>query len=106
MKRKEFMKKSMATGALIGSSVWASGFDADVQKNVQQNTQDKRVPWGYDVDYREVQIEKSVPGKPHKGKTLMAIQPHSDDIPLSAGGLVAKLMDEGYEGYLCSVTDG
>jgi len=46
-----------------------------------------------------------VKGKPHKGKVLLAVQPHSDDIPLSAGGLVAKLMDEGYTGYLCSVSD-
>ena len=63
------------------------------------------MPWGYHVDYEEVRIERSREGKPHKGKVLMAIQPHSDDIPLSAGGLVAKLMDEGYTGYLCSVSD-
>jgi hypothetical protein len=70
-----------------------------------QKTLDKRVPHGYDVDFSEVMIERPVPGKPHAGKVLLAVQPHSDDIPLSAGGLVAKLMDEGYTGYLCSVTD-
>ena len=31
---------------------------------------------------------------------MAAIQAHADDIPLFAGGLVAKLMDEGYTGYL------
>ena len=48
----------------------------------------------------EVIIERYQPGKPHKGKVLAAIQPHSDDIPIFAGGTVAKLIKEGYEGYL------
>lgn len=103
MKRKEFLQKGLATGALIGSSAWVSASDATGQAG--QTDQNKKVPWGYDVDYADVQIERSVKGKPHKGKVLMAIQPHSDDIPLSAGGLVAKLLDEGYTGYLCSVSD-
>jgi LmbE family N-acetylglucosaminyl deacetylase len=100
MKRKEFIQKGLATGAVIGSSAWvpASGQSG-------QNPQGKLVPRGYDVDYAEVKIERPVKGKPHKGKVLLAVQPHSDDIPLSAGGLVAKLMDEGYTGYLCSVSD-
>ncbi len=45
-------------------------------------------------------VEKHVPGKPHKGKVLAAIQPHNDDIALFAGGTVAKLISEGYTGYL------
>ncbi|MEP7110208.1 MAG: PIG-L family deacetylase [Ferruginibacter sp.] len=56
-------------------------------------------------DPEEIVIERSVPGKPHKGKVLLAIQPHSDDIPIYAGGTVAKLMDEGYTGYLLRTTD-
>jgi LmbE family N-acetylglucosaminyl deacetylase len=100
MKRKEFLQKGIAGSALIGSSAWVSASD-----NAAQNTQDKKVPWGYDVEYSEVRIERAVKGKPHKGKVLLAIQPHSDDIPLSAGGLVAKLLNEGYTGYLCSVSD-
>ena len=55
-----------------------------------QIDQDQKVPWGYDVDYEEVKIERAVSGKPHKGKVLLAIQPHSDDIPLSAGGISSK----------------
>ena len=100
MKRKEFLKKGLVTGAVIGSPAWVSASD-----DANQNPQSKLVPGGYDVDYEEVKIERSVKGKPHKGKVLLAVQPHSDDIPLSAGGLVAKLMDEGYTGYLCSVSD-
>jgi LmbE family N-acetylglucosaminyl deacetylase len=52
----------------------------------------------------EVAIERDLPGKPHAGKVLAAIQPHSDDIPIFAGGLVAKLISEGYTGYLIRTT--
>ena len=105
MKRKEFVQKGLASGAFFGSYALISASDDADQKKDQKIVPDNRVPRGYDVDYSEVGIERSVPGKPHKGKTFMAIQPHSDDIPIYAGGLVAKLLDEGYTGYLCSVTD-
>ncbi len=49
---------------------------------------------------QEVFLERSLPGKPHQGKVLLAVQAHSDDIPLSAAGVVAKLVEEGYTGYL------
>ncbi len=50
-------------------------------------------------------IERSISGKPHAGKVLAAIQPHSDDIPLFAAGTVAKLLNEGYTGHLIRVTN-
>jgi len=50
-------------------------------------------------------LERPVPGQPHKGKVLLAIQAHSDDIPLSAAGTVAKLIEEGYTGYLIRATN-
>jgi len=50
-------------------------------------------------------LERPVPGQPHKGKVLLAIQAHSDDIPLSAAGTVAKLIEEGYTGYLVRATN-
>ncbi len=50
-------------------------------------------------------IERPQPGKPHKGKVLAAVQAHSDDIPLYAGGLVAKLVDEGYTAYLIRISN-
>ncbi len=50
-------------------------------------------------------IERAVPNQPHKGKVLLAIQAHSDDIPLSAAGTVAKLIEEGYTGYLIRATN-
>jgi LmbE family N-acetylglucosaminyl deacetylase len=53
----------------------------------------------------EVFIERPQPGKPHAGKVLAAIQPHADDIPLFAAGLVLKLIEEGYTGYLIRTTN-
>jgi LmbE family N-acetylglucosaminyl deacetylase len=53
----------------------------------------------------DVWIERNVEGSPHKGKVLLAIQAHSDDIPLMAAGTVAKLVREGYTGYLVRATN-
>jgi LmbE family N-acetylglucosaminyl deacetylase len=53
----------------------------------------------------DVVIERAASGKPPAGKFLAAIQPHSDDIPIFAGGTVAKLLREGYTGYLIRVTN-
>jgi LmbE family N-acetylglucosaminyl deacetylase len=53
----------------------------------------------------EIFLERDLPGQPHKGKVLAAIQPHSDDIPIFAAGTVAKLIREGYTGYLIRTTN-
>ena len=50
-------------------------------------------------------IERPADGLPHKGKVLLALQAHADDIPLSASGTVAKLIEEGYTGYLVRATN-
>jgi LmbE family N-acetylglucosaminyl deacetylase len=54
---------------------------------------------------KEVFFEREAPDTPHKGKVLLAIQAHSDDIPLMAAGTVAKLVREGYTGYLVRATN-
>jgi LmbE family N-acetylglucosaminyl deacetylase len=54
---------------------------------------------------REIYLETSVEGTPHKGKVLLAVQAHSDDIPLFSAGTVAKLIKEGYTGYLVRATN-
>lgn len=54
---------------------------------------------------REVILERSLANQPHRGKVLLAVQAHSDDIPLSASGTVAKLIEEGYTGYLVRATN-
>jgi LmbE family N-acetylglucosaminyl deacetylase len=52
-----------------------------------------------------VTVERKANGKPHQGKVLAAIQPHCDDIPIFAGGTVLKLIDEGYTGYLITLSN-
>lgn len=50
-------------------------------------------------------VERKRSGQPHKGKVLAAIQPHCDDIPIFAGGTVLKLIEEGYEGILITMSN-
>jgi LmbE family N-acetylglucosaminyl deacetylase len=52
-----------------------------------------------------VVIERKREGKPRAGQTVVAIQPHSDDIPIFAAGLFAKLIDEGATPYMIRVTN-
>src|ERR1022692_224437 len=85
MKRSEFLAR-VAGGALSVSAAEAM-------------TDEGPFPTG------EVHIERALPGKPHAGKVLAAIQPHADDLPIFAGGLVLKLMNEGYKGYLIRTTN-
>jgi LmbE family N-acetylglucosaminyl deacetylase len=54
---------------------------------------------------RELFVEQASAGTPHKGKVLLAVQAHSDDVPLMAAGTVAKLVREGYTGYLIRATN-
>src|SRR3989441_12522580 len=53
----------------------------------------------------KVVLEHPATGQPHQGKVLLALQAHSDDIPLSAAGTVAKLIEERYTGYLVRATN-
>jgi LmbE family N-acetylglucosaminyl deacetylase len=50
-------------------------------------------------------LERPQPGVPHQGKTLAAIQPHADDVALLCAGTVAKLIQEGYSGYMIRATN-
>ena len=50
-------------------------------------------------------FERAAEGTPHKGKVLLAVQAHSDDLPLFAAGTVAKLVSEGYTGCLIRMTN-
>jgi LmbE family N-acetylglucosaminyl deacetylase len=56
-------------------------------------------------DIKEIVVEKDRPGQPHKGKVFAAVHAHLDDLPYYAGGLCAKLMAEGYTGYLVRTTN-
>lgn len=84
MDRRAFINNS------IGFTVFSQGrFHLDLGQN----------PTG------EVFIERPLEGQPHKGKVLAVIQPHCDDVPLFAAGTVAKLIKEGYSGYLIRTTN-
>lgn len=83
MKRRHFITAGLAGGMLPG---WKLGAEEPIP--------------GPDLV-----IERPATGRPHAGKVLAAIQPHSDDIPIFAAGTVAKLLDEGYTGYLIRTTN-
>ncbi len=94
MERRSFMGKTLAGSFAAGA---AAGF---VKPPSAEASQSNHILYTDDL-----LIEKDEPGKPYKGRVLAAIQPHADDIPIFAGGLVAKLISEGYTGYLINVTN-
>ena len=57
------------------------------------------------ADIGEVVVERDQPGRPHSGKVFAAVHAHLDDVPFYAAGLCAKLMREGYTGYLIRTTN-
>lgn len=91
MKRRDFFEKSLMAGALMTPVASVGSFDSHNHKMVNNpDTKNKE----------DVVIEKAVKGRPHEGKVLAVIQPHCDDIAYFAAGTVAKLIHEGYTGYL------
>jgi len=50
-------------------------------------------------------IEAWEKGVPHKGKVFAAVFPHSDDFSIACGGLMLKLIGEGYTGYFIRTTN-
>jgi LmbE family N-acetylglucosaminyl deacetylase len=89
MKRRKFISGNLALGAVLPGA-YAMGF-ADTGN-------DRKA--GKENEENGIIIEKVNDDLPHKGKVLAVIQPHNDDIPLFAAGTVAKLIYEGYTGYL------
>ena len=102
MKRRDFLGRTLAYGSAIGVGTHAGGAAGEPGQAPAQSTADRPAQ-----AYREGElvIERSLSGRPHEGKVLAAIQPHSDDIPLFAGGTVAKLIGEGYTGCLIRMTN-
>ena len=37
----------------------------------------------------------------NNSKTILALSPHTDDIELGAGGMLAKWIEEGKQVYIC-----
>jgi LmbE family N-acetylglucosaminyl deacetylase len=93
MRRRDFFADFVVGSALLGSG---TAF-AQEGKSRQEFVADEGL--------HQVVVERPVSGRPHAGKVLAAIQPHTDDIPIFAGGTVAKLIAEGYTGYLIRTTN-
>jgi LmbE family N-acetylglucosaminyl deacetylase len=94
MKRRDFVSDFLAGGAFLGASSSAVARQAGPPPQAGQSNSPE-----------SVFVERTASGKPHAGKVLAAIQPHTDDIPIFAGGTVAKLVAEGYTGYLIRTTN-
>lgn len=87
MERREFLENTLASTTLL-----ASGTAADPAS--------KPASAADTTTQGEIFVERDAPGKPHAGKVLATIAPHSDDHSILAGGTIAKLIGEGYTGYL------
>jgi LmbE family N-acetylglucosaminyl deacetylase len=85
MERREFISGTLTGAAVLGSPA-AKSPTASAAEDATRAT--------------ELVIERPAEGKPHAGKVLASIAPHSDDHSIMAGGTIAKLIDEGYTGYL------
>src|SRR5213592_4205496 len=109
MRRRKFLGKSIAGGIAFGAAPALSQSPPQESGQRRSELPANVVPAAYanrstgynpfaTPDYYsyadDLVIERNRPGKPHRGKVLAAVQAHSDDIPLFAGGLVAKLIDE------------
>ncbi|MFC1541757.1 PIG-L deacetylase family protein [Candidatus Latescibacterota bacterium] len=83
MERQSIIRKTALGSAILGSSAGTIiTEDARAEENIG------------------MEIERSIPGKPHKGKVFVAVQAHITDVPRYAAGTVAKMINEGYTGYL------
>ena len=94
MKRRDFISDFLVGGALLSTR----GSNISQQAGPPPQVPVPTITEG-------VFVERSASGRPHAGKVLAAIQPHTDDIPIFAGGTVAKLVGEGYTGYLIRSTN-
>ena len=113
MERRKFLERSVAGGIAIGGAAGLSAqqpskLPSQITPSAYANRRSGFSPFSV-ADYftyaDDLVIERDQPGKPHQGKVLAAVQAHSDDIPLFAGGTVAKLIDEGYTGYLIRISN-
>ena len=99
MQRRKFISKGLAAGAIIPAT-YATLLSTEAQASEKIDKINNEAAIADDII-----IERSLEGRPHEGKVLAVIQPHVDDATLFAGGAIAKLISEGYTGYLIRVTN-
>src|SRR6476469_6535091 len=106
MKRRNFISKNMLAGFSLPFIYSSFGLSKEKIENYNGSIpsldlSNQKIESTSSIDTNdEVVIERLSEGRPHKGKMLAVIQPHCDDIPYFAAGTVAKLIYEGYTGYL------
>jgi len=109
MQRRVFLERSLAGGVLLAQSAPGQQPGQQPQQQAAQQPaapRESQVDGTGDTSYEvTVSIERRREGQPHQGKMLAAIQPHCDDIPIFAGGTVLKLIEEGYQGILITVSN-
>ena len=103
MRRREFLGRTLFGGAIVHSS--ASAAEPSSAAPPAAPAQAPSNAPAHTAREGELVIERARDGRPHQGKVLAAIQPHSDDLPLFAAGTIAKLMNEGYTGCLIRMTN-
>ena len=98
MERRKFIGRTIAGGAIFGGSFGLTGRSNAYAQSNQPFTSDQ-------IRFAEnLEIERDIPGQPHKGKVLAVIQEHGDD--LTGGyGTIAKLIKEGFTAYIIRVKD-
>ena len=52
-----------------------------------------------------VTVVRKQTGQPHAGKVFAAVHAHLSDVPFHAAGLCARLIAEGYTGYIIRTTN-
>ncbi len=107
MKRRKFFGGAAAGGAFLGAGAAPKHAHAwpYQEMDYQMSGYNVFTLSSHVIFDKNLVIERPAEGKPHTGKVLAAIQAHADDIPLFAAGVVAKLINEGYEGYLIRTTN-
>ena len=90
------MERNKVSGITkTGTAILGSSIGISIPPNARAASADKY----------EVVVERNMSGKPHRGKVLAAICAHAREIPYYAGGTCAKLINEGYTGYLVRTSD-
>ena len=79
MKKQGLSRETVLSFALNGSRTGITGPDDALAQR---------------ADVGEIEVERDIQGKPHKGKVLAVIHAHLNDVTDYASGTVAKLINE------------